>query len=145
MSSKPTHILYADDDEDDHLFFKESFDSLKLSNYKISSVYDGAEVLEFLLKKGKYAGKDIAPPDFLILDLNMPVLDGYAILKEMISNPKIKSIPVYVLSVSDKADDEQACKELGCAGFYTKPVNFKKLTEVIQSILEKFSKAKKKA
>jgi len=127
------HILYADDDEDDHLFFKEAFDSLNPDGYTLSSVNDGAEVLDFLQQKGKF--EHVRPADLLILDLNMPLIDGYGILKEMISNPKIKNIPVYILSVSDKPEDERRCKALGRAAFYTKPVNFKMLTELIKKIL----------
>ncbi len=140
-----THILYADDDDDDHIFFQEAFTSLKKSNYKISSVYNGAEVLDFLLKKGKYNIDKTPQADLLILDLNMPVLDGFAILKEIISNPKIKNLPVYVLSVSDKEHDRKACMDLGCAGFFTKPVNFGKLTDVLRIILKKYEELEKKA
>jgi CheY-like chemotaxis protein len=134
---QPKHILYADDDEDDHLFFKEAFNSLQRADYKLSFVSDGAEVLEFLQHKGKFA--DALPVDLLILDLNMPLLDGYGILKELISNPRIKNVPTYILSVSDKMEDEKRCKELGCAGFFTKPVNFKMLKTVIEKILSTYS------
>jgi CheY-like chemotaxis protein len=133
----PKHILYADDDEDDHLFFREAFESLHNGDYELSSVYDGAQVIDFLQQKGKFANEK--PADLLILDLNMPLVDGLGILKEMISNPKIKNIPVYILSVSDKAEDERKCKELGCTAFYTKPVNLKMLTDLIKKILAQHS------
>jgi CheY-like chemotaxis protein len=133
--NKVTHILYADDDEDDHIFFREAFHALNVKGYEIVSVYDGAELLNFLRRKADHSNARHVAIDLLILDLNMPIIDGFGILKELKSNPKLPKIPVYILSVSDKEDEMKRCKELGCAEFYTKPVNFSKLQQVIRDIL----------
>jgi len=135
--SKSIHILYADDDEDDHIFFKEGLESLsEVIKVSVTSAYNGAEVLDFLLKKNRFKG-DTSVADIIIVDLNMPVIDGYGLLAEMRNNRSLKPVPVYVLSVSDKEHDIKRCKELGSRGFYTKPVNFSKLTAVIKDILAK--------
>jgi CheY-like chemotaxis protein len=139
-SSKPAHILYADDDEDDHIFFKEVVAALTDFPCKVTSTYNGAEMLDFLLKKNKFQ-KNTEKPDFVIMDLNMPILDGFDILKEMQENAAVPKLHVYVLSVSDKEHDKKKCEELGCAGFYTKPVNFSKLTSLIKEILQKERKS----
>jgi CheY-like chemotaxis protein len=131
---KSLHILYADDDEDDHIFFKEGLTSLKEFNCYVTSAYNGAEVLDMLLKRNKFRNVDIIP-DLVVLDLNMPVIDGFGILKELRKNSRFVDLPVYILSVSDKEPDKERCRALGCTGFYTKPVNFNKLTSVIREIL----------
>ncbi len=138
-----THILYADDDEDDHIFFREAFHALNANGYEIVSVYNGAELLNYLGGKGHFSDPGHHKADLLILDLNMPIIDGFGILKEMRSNPNMPKIPVYVLSVSDKDDEMKRCKDLGCAEFYTKPVNFNKLQQVIRDILLKQATIKK--
>ena len=130
------HILYADDDEDDHIFFKEGLATLKELTCRITSAYNGAEVLDILLKKNRYANLD-SQPQLIIIDLNMPIIDGFSLLAEMRSTPELKDRPVYVLSVSDKDHDKKRCMDLGCSGFYTKPVNFSKLTALIKDILQK--------
>src|SRR5688572_3312797 len=87
-------IAIADDDPDDHLLCS---DALKETNFKhcLATVPNGAELLDLLKNKGNYSHFDNFTPDFIILDVNMPIMDGLSALKEIKTDDKLKNIPVY--------------------------------------------------
>ena len=135
--SLPINILMADDDEDDRLL---TIDALKESRVlnNLFCVEDGVELLEYLRREGKYADpKDSPRPSLILLDLNMPRKDGREALQEIKADPKLRSIPVVILTTSKEEEDMLRGYDLGCASYITKPVNFELLIETINRALER--------
>jgi CheY-like chemotaxis protein len=135
------HILLVDDDPDDHQFFREALRGLKIGNHianevvNVSSVYNGVQAMEYLLKGGVYATAAEPVPDFVVLDLNMPGMDGFEVLKQIRKKPEFAMLPVYVLTTSRDVKHKSACKELGCTGFFSKPPKKEELRVVISKMI----------
>ena len=118
----PITILIADDDADDRMLIKDAFESGKLNN-KLEFVEDGEELLRFLRREGEYASmQDHAYPGLILLDLNMPKMDGREALKELKADPGLQRIPVVVLTTSEAEEDIVRTYGLGVNSFITKPV-----------------------
>lgn len=128
-------ILMADDDDDDYLLTEKALKQSKLLN-KLCRVKDGEELLDFLKHTGKYAGKEekCQRPGVILLDLNMPKLDGREALKEIKSDQKLKDIPVVVFTTSKAEEDIYKSYKLGVNSFITKPVTFENLIEVMKTL-----------
>lgn len=126
-------ILMADDDPDDRMLAKEALTENKLAN-DLYFVEDGEELLDFLHQRGKF-NKDNAPkPGLILLDLNMPKMDGREALRELKSNETFRKIPVIVLTTSKAEEDILRTYELGVNSFISKPVTFDELVEVTKQI-----------
>lgn len=131
----------ADDDLDDHALFKDALKGVKVGGFNSSevfnvvSVYNGVQTMEYLLKRGTYKTSTDPLPDFIVLDLNMPVMDGFDVLKEIRKQNDLISIPVYVLTTSRDELHKQKCRDLGCAGFFSKPPSLTELRAVVQKML----------
>jgi two-component system, response regulator len=126
-------VLIADDDSDDHDFLKEAFvDSEVEAN--IYSVYNGEELLDFLLKRNEYE-YDLTPnPDLIILDLNMPVIDGYTALIQLKAFGFLQKIPVYILTTSSAPEHKLKALKLGATGYYTKTIKQVELVKIVKDV-----------
>ena len=94
---------------------------------------DGEELMDYLLQRGKYSDSENSPrPGLILLDLNMPRMDGREALKEIKSNPELRSIPIIALTTSHSEDDIARVYQLGANSFITKPVSFESLVETIR-------------
>ena len=111
---KNNNILYADDDTDDRAWVAEACKILNCS-LNISFVENGRQVLNYLKSQLN------ALPSLIVLDLNMPEMDGRQTLKYLKSNPFYKEIPVAIVSTSANKIDKDACKRLGASLYITKP------------------------
>jgi CheY-like chemotaxis protein len=132
--SKPVSILMAEDDPDDRLLTQEAVREAKLTN-EINFVEDGEELMEYLKSSGEYADKSKYPkPRLILLDLNMPKKDGREALKEIKADPKLRCIPIVVLTTSKAEEDILRTYDLGVSGYITKPVLFDDLIEVMKVI-----------
>ena len=133
-NGKPIRILIADDDADDRLLIADALDEARLSN-PVDFVEDGVELMEFLTHSGKYEHlEDDFLPGIILLDLNMPRKDGRTALKEIRENPRLRRIPIVVLTTSKSEEDILRTYDLGVNSFITKPVTFEKLVELAQLI-----------
>ncbi len=129
---KPITILMADDDADDRLMTKEAFAESRLAN-DLRFVEDGVELLDYLKRRGKYTDPSSSPrPGLILLDLNMPKKDGREALKEIKSDPKLKSIRIVVLTTSKAEEDIYRTYDLSAASYITKPVTFNAMAEVVK-------------
>lgn len=129
-------ILMADDDEDDRMLAKDAFEENHLSN-DLRFVEDGKELMDYLLRRGRYADRADSPrPGLILLDLNMPRKDGRECLEEIKSHPSLKRIPVIVLTTSKAEEDLYRTYELGVNSYITKPVTFDGLVEVVATFGE---------
>lgn len=136
LNAKPIRILVADDDADDRMLIVEAFEESLLSN-PIDLVEDGAELLDYLHRRGKYEPLQGDPyPGVILLDLNMPKVDGRKALEEIKSHPQLCRIPVIVLTTSKAEQDILKTYGLGVNSFISKPVTFDGLIDVVRTIGE---------
>jgi CheY-like chemotaxis protein len=133
---KPAHaidILLLEDEAADAYLVKMAFKENKLLAC-LHHVVDGRDGLDFLHKKGIYSTSP--RPDLILLDLNMPRMNGYEFLAAIKSDERFKGIPVVVLSTSDTENDVLASYQLGVASYITKPVGIKQFIEIINKLGE---------
>jgi CheY-like chemotaxis protein len=133
VNKEPIVILMADDDDDDYLLTQKALKASKLLNTLVR-VSDGEELLDYLLKRGDYAGVETVRPGIILLDLNMPRKDGREALKEIKGNESLRDIPVVVFTTSKAEEDVFRTYQLGVNSFITKPVTFNNLLEVMTSL-----------
>ena len=128
----PITILVCDDDEDDRMLTQQALEDAHVSN-SIRFVEDGEQLLDYLYQRGKYAGENgTAPrPGLILLDLNMPKMDGREALKIIKGDKKLLDIPIVVLSTSRLDQDIIRSYQLGVNSFITKPVTFSGLVEAM--------------
>ncbi len=126
-------ILIADDDADDRMMAKEALEECRLAN-PIDFVEDGIELLAYLRGQGPYAGSAARKPGFIILDLNMPKMDGREALREIKADPALRRIPVVVMTTSQAEEDIYRTYDLGVNSFVTKPVTFDGLVAVMRTM-----------
>jgi two-component system response regulator len=131
LNNKVT-ILMADDDPDDQILLKEALKENSIPN-SVCFVENGEELIDYLYKRGKFE-EVVATPGLILLDLNMPKMDGRQALKLLKADPILKKIPIVVLTTSRADSDVLECYDLGVNSFISKPVNFKELVEVTREI-----------
>ena len=133
-SSRTITIVMADDDEDDRMFAKDALEEARLANH-MDFVEDGEELMDYLHHKGKYEnGTASGRPGLILLDLNMPRKDGREALKEIKEDPKLRQIPVVVLTTSQAQEDIFRSYDLGVSSFITKPVSFEGLVDIMKTL-----------
>ncbi|OZI06291.1 two-component system response regulator [Siphonobacter sp. BAB-5385] len=131
---KPVVLLIADDDEEDRKMTREAFEE-NFVLHEIHLVVDGLELIDYLFRRGVYADPERSPrPGLILLDLNMPRMDGRQALEQIKSNPDLRSIPVVILTTSHAEEDIIRSYNLGVNCFINKPVTFKDFIEVTQSL-----------
>lgn len=133
MTKVDAVIMITDDDPDDRLLAKEAFAENKLENTLVFTE-DGEDLMNYLNGRGKYEGMEIAIPDLILLDLNMPRKDGREVLMELKKDPQLKRIPVVVLTTSKSDEDIVNSYDLGVNSFITKPVTFESLVDAIRNM-----------
>lgn len=126
-------ILLADDDPDDRLMAADALEEAQVSN-PLVCVEDGEELLSYLSGAGEYAEDPPPLPALILLDLNMPRVDGRQALATIKQDPTLKRIPVIVLTTSEADEDISETYDLGVNSFITKPVSFNGLVEVMRSL-----------
>jgi two-component system, chemotaxis family, response regulator Rcp1 len=124
-------ILLVEDNPGDVRLTIEALNDAKLGN-NLSIVRDGVEAMAFLCQEGPYAS---APsPDLILLDLNLPRMDGREVLAQVKEHPDLQRIPVVVLTTSDAQPDVQRAYELHANCYITKPVDLEQFIKVVRSI-----------
>lgn len=127
-------LLIANDDEDTRFLMQEAMREVQLA-IKIEFVEDGEQVLDYLYRRGEYAdSSNWHQPDLILLDLNMPRLDGRETLSSIRSDPDLQQIPVAIFTTSHSSGDILLCYRLGANSFISKPVTFEGLVEVMKTL-----------
>jgi CheY-like chemotaxis protein len=124
-------IVVADDDVDDQALVKEGFEDCRIK-VEVNSVYNGLQLMDYLLKRETYKNIKIQP-DLIILDLNMPLMDGFNVLKE-IKKYNLAHIPIYVITTSLRKEDRTKALELGARGFFNKGYSSQDIKKVMMEI-----------
>jgi CheY-like chemotaxis protein len=128
-------VLLVEDDPGDVLMTREAFGDNKIAN-RLHVVNDGDAALDFLHKRGEFA--DAPTPDLVLLDLNLPRVDGRQVLAEVKADPTLRQIPVVVLTTSEAEEDVLRSYELHANAYVSKPVDFERFIEVVRKIDEFF-------
>ena len=129
-------IHMCDDDPDDQLLVSDALHEARLGN-PIDFSSNGRELLQYLNREGEYEKlKDKPLPGLILLDLNMPIMDGREVLKILKEDDQFKSIPIIILTTSKAEEDVARSYDMGVNSFVIKPVSFENLVEMIQSITE---------
>lgn len=126
-------ILIVEDDDGHARLIAKNLKRAKISN-GITRVENGREALDFLFSEGAFAGQERPSPLLVLLDLNMPVMDGYQVLEKMKADPRTQKVPVVVLTTTDDAREVTRCYELGCSVYITKPVEYESFSAAIQQL-----------
>jgi len=127
----PIHILLVEDNEGDILLTREALEEGRLLN-RLSVVRDGAEAIDFLHKQCRHAQADA--PDLIMLDVNLPKMNGHEVLREIKNDDRLKHIPVVMLTTSSSERDILRAYDNHVNCYITKPVNVNDFLQVVLSI-----------
>jgi CheY-like chemotaxis protein len=130
-TARPISVLLVDDDPGDVLMIEEALESIGAPR-AVYVVNDGEEAVAFLRQTGQF--RHAPRPDVVLLDLNMPRMDGRQVLAEVKADAKLRSIPIVVLTTSQSPADIMSSYALHANAYVTKPMNLDDLTEVVHKI-----------
>ena len=128
-------VLLVEDDPGDVLIAREAMAAGQLST-ELNVVPDGVEAIAYLRRRDGYT--DVARPDLILLDLNLPRMSGHEVLAEVKADPELRRIPVVVLTTSKAQEDIAKSYDLHASVHVSKPVDFDEFTEVVRQIDEFF-------
>ncbi len=134
MPKKPLVILMADDDADDRLLAQDAMQESRVLN-ELHFVEDGVQLLNYLRGDGNFSDRTLYPmPGLILLDLNMPKMDGREALAEIKADRRLRRIPVVILTTSKAEEDMVKGYDQGAASYITKPVTFDALVELMRTL-----------
>jgi len=126
-------ILLVEDDLGHARLIEKNLRRSNITN-EIVTVSDGQQAIDYLFCVGTYVGAEHPSPMLVLLDLNLPVLDGYQVLRRMRADGRTKHIPVVILTTTDDTREVAHCYELGCNVYVTKPVDYEQFSEAISKL-----------
>jgi CheY-like chemotaxis protein len=126
-------ILLVEDDPGHARLIEKNLRRSNITN-QIITIGDGQQALDYLFSQGQYAESQPSRPLLVLLDLNLPGLDGYQILQHMKADERTRHIPVVILTTTDDAREVARCYELGCNVYMTKPVDYEHFSEAIRKL-----------
>ena len=127
-------VLLVDDNQADVKLTLKAFRIIS-SERQVTVVRDGEQALELLFSSGRYSGKlGASSLRLILLDLKLPKVNGFEVLKAVKADPKTQSIPVVMLTSSNQAQDVHECYRLGANSYVQKPVDYDEFCEAIQEI-----------
>jgi CheY-like chemotaxis protein len=128
MKNLPT-ILVVDDDEGHAILIRENLESANVPN-PIEHFRDGQAVLDFFAQRPPTSSESY----IVLLDIRMPKVDGIEVLRRIRADPRLRMLPVIMLTTTDDARDVERCHRLGCNGYIQKPVDYDKFADAIRRI-----------
>jgi len=134
MAGKIFKIIIVDDDLDDHYLIKDAFKQLNFP-FEIIALYNGHELLEYFDAHAKQGTREFI--DFIIMDINMPSLDGISALSKIKRDSLLQQIPVFMLSTTHDESAYAECLNLGAIDFYSKPNNSTELKKILNGVFER--------
>ena len=126
-------ILLVEDDPGHAVLIKKNLLRAGIT-HDIVVLDDGQKAVDYLLRQGAFATDEHLPPVLVLLDLNVPVLNGYQVLRIIKSDERSKRIPVVVLTTTDNPHEIERCYESGCNMYVTKPIEYDRFIETIRRI-----------
>jgi CheY-like chemotaxis protein len=125
-------IVIADDDIDDQDLIKSGLSECRV-HVDIVTVFDGLKLMDYLLQRHEYKNV-VGGPDLILLDLNMPLMDGFLVLNEIRKYVSLRKIPIYVITTSRSSRDREKALDLGATGFYSKGTSSKDIVRLVKEI-----------
>lgn len=132
-AKRPIEILIVDDNPGDVRLTLEALKDGKVQN-RLHTAHDGVEAIAFLRRKGEYA--DAPLPDLILLDLNMPRMNGVQLLAEVKEDSALKHIPVVILTGSREIEDIAKTNHMQADRYVTKPIDLEQFTRAVKSIID---------
>lgn len=127
-------ILLVDDNEHDVFLTQRALNKSNIAN-EVVVASNGQEALDYLFGNGQYSGRDIHKmPVVVLLDIKMPLIDGFEVLKRIRANPQTRSLPVVILTASKEDIDIVKSYSEGCNAYVTKPVDFNQFAEAVKQL-----------
>ena len=133
MAAPDLVILLAEDDDGHAYLVQQNLLDAGLAN-RVVHVRDGQEALDYIRRAGAYAGRVPNGPLLLLLDINMPRVDGVEVLRRLKDDPAAYDLPVIMLTTTDDPREVKRCYELGCASYVTKPVAYDQFVEAVRRL-----------
>ena len=131
---QPVNILLVDDNRMDVELTLDAFQQIRLSN-KVYVASDGQIALDYLFGRNEYADRATYPfPDLMLLDLKMPGIDGFEVLRQAKAELPIKLLPIIVLTSSKEDGDRLMSYDIGANSYLVKPVKFANFVDVVRTI-----------
>lgn len=132
----PAQIMLVEDNYMDIRLTLDAFNEAKLQN-TVNVFRNGTEALDYLFGRNKYTDRTLCPlPDIILLDLNMPGIGGFEVLKQIKSTDHLKRIPVIILTSSKEATDRAQSYDIGANSYLLKPMRFDDFVEVIRKVTD---------
>jgi CheY-like chemotaxis protein len=129
---KVFRIVVADDDLDDHELMAKGLKDCKVK-IEVSAVYNGQQLMDYLLKRNAYKNNNESP-DLVLLDLNMPLMDGFEALQQIRANENLKAIPLYVITTSKSDQEKSRALSFGANGYFCKGSSSSDIVRVMREI-----------
>jgi CheY-like chemotaxis protein len=133
MDGEPIVILLAEDDEGHASLIQRNLKRAGVAN-EVVHVRDGQEALDFIRRQGAYAGRATHGSLLLMLDINMPRVDGVEVLRQVKADEATAKIPVIILTTTDDPREVGRCYQLGCGVYITKPVRYEEFVEAMKRL-----------
>ena len=133
MSREAITILLAEDDDGHAVLVERNLRRAGVTN-RIERVRDGQDALDYLHARGPHAGREPDGPLLMLLDINMPRIDGVEVLRQLKASPSTSRIPVVMLTTTDNPHEVERCYDLGCSVYVTKPVTYEDLSEAMRRL-----------
>ena len=126
---EPLEILLVEDNEDDIILIEEAFAGARMMNV-INNVRDGEAALAYLRREGPY--KNAVRPGLILLDINMPKMNGFEVLEAIKANPQLQPLPVIILTTSEREEDVVRSYVYGACSYIRKPVSLEQFIDVVK-------------
>lgn len=133
MPAEPLLILLAEDDPGHGELIQRNLRRCGVLN-DVRHVTDGQQALDYVFARGKYANRRPDGPLLLLLDINMPHVDGLEVLRQLKADPRTERIPAIMLTTTDDPREIERCYQFGCSAFITKPVAYEAFIEAVQRL-----------
>ena len=132
----PAHILLVEDNRMDVELTLDAFKEARLAN-TVTVARNGQEALDYLFGRGEFADRDAHPlPNLVLLDLKLPGIDGFEVLRQLKATPILKRLPVVVLTSSKEEGDRALSYDIGANSYLVKPLSFEGFLEVVAKIAD---------
>lgn len=126
-------ILLAEDDDGHARLVERNLQRAGITNQVIRA-HDGQEALDYVQRKGKHSDRSLSSPLLLLLDINMPRIDGVDVLRQVKVDDATAKIPVIMLTTADDPREVERCYQLGCSAYITKPVRYDAFAETTKRL-----------
>ncbi len=133
MATEPMTLILAEDDDGHATLVQRNLKRAGFVNNMVH-VRDGQEALDYIRGEGAYVGRTLSDYVLLLLDINMPRVDGVEVLRRIKSDPSTSKIPVIILTTTDDPREVERCYDLGCNVYLIKPVEYDRFIEAINRL-----------